>query len=269
MSDFSITHNPHIQKQVRKLGEIFRNELSETLGMVLGPLSSANDFEIVSVRNRITIGPKNGAIELTIDGEHRVNFVINYALSLSSDQAFLAVENSEFKVFPVASAQDKSFGPIIAFDFLRDPNARDIPTAHLNIDSNNSSTLNILKEAGNSRRTQARRRKVQGAGHSNSFSNLHGTERDIHIPVGGSRFRPCLEDVLEMLIVEFGVDHSGRDWRNALAKGRKRWRERQLFAAITDNPQVAAEKLRSLGYEVTWPDTSPEPTEVTQRLERF
>ena len=30
---------------------------------------------------------------------------------------------------------------------------------------------------------------------------------DLHFPVGGHRFRPCLEDVLEMLVTELGVDH--------------------------------------------------------------
>ena len=29
---------------------------------------------------------------------------------------------------------------------------------------------------------------------------------DLHIPLGGPRYRPCLEDLLEFLIVEFGLD---------------------------------------------------------------
>jgi hypothetical protein len=40
---------------------------------------------------------------------------------------------------------------------------------------------------------------------------------DLHFPVGGSRFRPSLEDVLDMLVRELGVDHEP-GWRDALAR---------------------------------------------------
>ncbi|MDQ1286067.1 MAG: hypothetical protein QG663_1493, partial [Thermodesulfobacteriota bacterium] len=47
----------------------------------------------------------------------------------------------------------------------------------------------------------------------------------VHIPIGGTRFRPCIEDVLQMLISEFGVDRIDQTWREALDKGRTRWRQ--------------------------------------------
>jgi hypothetical protein len=50
-----------------------------------------------------------------------------------------------------------------------------------------------------------------------ALANNHSVPamRELHFPVGGPRFRPCLEDVLEMLVVELGVDCSA-DAREAL-----------------------------------------------------
>jgi hypothetical protein len=87
---------------------------------------------------------------------------------------------------------------------------------------------------------------------------------DVHFPVGGHRFRPCLEDVLEMMMIEFGIDtlHGAG---NALHAGRGRWRVRQLAAAVSDDPLTAAAELERLGFEVI----PREGTEVSARLDRL
>jgi hypothetical protein len=55
----------------------------------------------------------------------------------------------------------------------------------------------------------------------------------LHLPVGGVRFRPSLEDVLEFAIRELGVEAlSG--WEDAIAEGQQRWRWVQLQAAVRD-----------------------------------
>lgn len=85
---------------------------------------------------------------------------------------------------------------------------------------------------------------------------------DLHFPVGGTRFRPCLEDVLEMLILEFGLQEDPEERSRSLAalrRGREAWRRRQLQAAIRDDPQSSAEQMRQLGYRVVWPGRDPEP----------
>ena len=71
---------------------------------------------------------------------------------------------------------------------------------------------------------------------------------DLHFPVGGSRFRPCLEDVLDMVVRELGVDHQS-DWRNALAVGRERWRRMQAAAVVRDASE-AIRVLEQLGYDI-------------------
>jgi hypothetical protein len=75
------------------------------------------------------------------------------------------------------------------------------------------------------------------------------------VPVGGPRMRPCIEDFLQMLIVEFGFD-AVDGWRRVIDDGRVLWRRRQLAAMIRDDAEYTAEVLRDrLGYEVTpqWP----------------
>jgi hypothetical protein len=72
---------------------------------------------------------------------------------------------------------------------------------------------------------------------------------DLHFPVGGSRFRPSLEDVLDMLVRELGVDHQP-EWHDALSAARERWRRVQVAAVVRDAPGEAISALAKLGYEV-------------------
>ena len=62
--------------------------------------------------------------------------------------------------------------------------------------------------------------------------------------------RPILEDFLEMLIHDIGVDH-GDDALEILAQQRAAWRTDQSRAIIASLPDVAAEVLRDAGYLVT------------------
>ncbi|WP_454050332.1 hypothetical protein [Cellulomonas sp. Marseille-Q8402] len=86
----------------------------------------------------------------------------------------------------------------------------------------------------------------------------------LHFPLGGHRFRPAFEDVLEMLVREFGLDT--RDgWEDAVRTGRERWRGTQLRAAVRDDPASAAAALGDLGYAVTAPAAAP-PGDQRDRL---
>lgn len=69
-------------------------------------------------------------------------------------------------------------------------------------------------------------------------------------PVGGRRFRPTLEDVIEFLIVEGLVDHRDK-WKDALNKTRQPYQELQLKAAVRRNQQLAIEALEMEGWTVT------------------
>ncbi|MDY5147642.1 hypothetical protein R6G73_01915 [Actinotignum sanguinis] len=57
---------------------------------------------------------------------------------------------------------------------------------------------------------------------------------DVHFPVGGRRFRPCLEEILLFVIDEFGVQCTPQA-RAALQQGMQKWEEIQLKAVVRDN----------------------------------
>ncbi len=65
----------------------------------------------------------------------------------------------------------------------------------------------------------------------------------LHFPVGGKRFRPCIEDFIEFLINERLV--AGREgWQRYVEAGRNRYQLIQLKAAIRRNPEVVEEYLK-------------------------
>ncbi len=76
---------------------------------------------------------------------------------------------------------------------------------------------------------------------------LRGLEK-FHIPVGGRRFRPSLEDFIEFLWAErlIGPLHNG--WQEVLAKHRSHWLDLQLQAAVRSDPITAIAQLEAMGY---------------------
>lgn len=142
---------------------------------------------------------------------------------------WLAVESSTFKV-----SLDIDRTPLVRFDFLRTSNTA--PSAHLQIHAQRGALSHLLSKADHD------------APHEMS---------KLHIPLGGSRYRPCLEDVLQFLIEECRVD-SLPGWREAVDEGRATWRRKQARAVARDFPVEAAETLISLGYSITPPPDVPE-----------
>ncbi len=89
----------------------------------------------------------------------------------------------------------------------------------------------------------------------------------MHIPVGGTRYRPCLEDFLEMLLREFNFD-ACPGWEAAVRSGRRRWRLLQTRAVVRDSPDTAAAVLGSLGYTVVPPPEGPRAPNEAALYER-
>lgn len=69
--------------------------------------------------------------------------------------------------------------------------------------------------------------------------------RDLHSPVGGRRFRPSLEDVVEMLVTE-GFVKARDGWRDVLEASRRAFQEGQLRAAVRQDPETARAELEIL-----------------------
>jgi hypothetical protein len=82
--------------------------------------------------------------------------------------------------------------------------------------------------------------------------------------MGSERFRPCIEDVIEFLILGCGFC-GGAHWRKIITTGRAKWRRLQARAVVRDCPGEAAEALIALGYGVTPPASG----EVPERIEKL
>jgi hypothetical protein len=65
----------------------------------------------------------------------------------------------------------------------------------------------------------------------------------LHLPVGGRRFRPALEDVIEFLITE-KLAEPRAGWREVLDQRRREWERIQLKAAVRNDLLAASEVLR-------------------------
>lgn len=75
----------------------------------------------------------------------------------------------------------------------------------------------------------------------------------LHLPVGGERFRPCVEDVLEFAARELGIDVI-EGWKSSVAEGRERWRRMQFRSTVRGLQEEAATVLREHGWTVIAPE---------------
>ncbi|MFD6524672.1 hypothetical protein [Isoptericola sp. NPDC060185] len=161
---------------------------------------------------------------------------------------------SEIKVFP---ATDGPARPLVRYDFVEDP-IGDVPAAHVQFHAPHPELEQAMTRADAGTRRGKQRKKRVDSGKSPEASELH-------FPVGGRRFRPCLEDVLEVLIVEFGI-RCVDGWRDALADSRERYRSIQLRAAVHDSPRHAIQELAQMGYRIEWTGEGQEPTGNAARM---
>jgi hypothetical protein len=91
---------------------------------------------------------------------------------------------------------------------------------------------------------------VQGL---NGHGRLKGLEK-FHIPVGGRRFRPSLEDFIEFLWAERLIPGLHDAWQEVLRRHRRNWLALQLRAAVRNDPDTAIAQLETMGYAITSSD---------------
>lgn len=218
----------------------FAQELTATIRATVE--MGCPDFEAALVGERVAVRqtPASGIV-LTVGGAHLVTLTAIYWFDWDRAGQFLAVHESSFKIY---ADPDMRREPLFRYEFERG-GAGDIPNAHIHVHGHRDALAYVMTMAG---RTTARgRRRAQAATHSDWPAMA-----DLHLPVGGDRFRPALEDILQLLIEELGVDCQD-GWRAALANGRQRWRELQTASVVRDSPDIAASVLHGLGYAITPP----------------
>lgn len=193
-------------------------------------------------------------IPLLVAGQPLLTLKVKYECALDGVDQYLAINESTFHVFP----GDKAAGePLLRYHYRR-TGSGDVPSAHLHVHAHRDATTHVMDGAGAATRRGKQRAK------STDVPRMH----ELHFPLGGHRFRPCLEDLLEMLVTEFGVDSTPMAI-SSLRTGREVWRRKQLRTVVRDDPSEAASVLRSIGFQVLWPNEAPLPAQHPTRFTDF
>lgn len=209
----------------------FAQEVQDTLNAVL-----VGDFEIVSRRvegrDRYIVQPRDGQpIPICVDGSHLADLVVAIFLDLDRTGRYLKAVRSDFKL---NSTLDRT--PLLRLEYLAD--MRKEPIAHWQFHAERGAFSQLLARAHAHRPEQVKK--------PHDLSS-------VHLPVGGERFRPCLEDFLQVLVVDCGID-CRTGWEETLRRGRESWRRRQLGSVVRDVPSEAVRVLREMGWECTPPE---------------
>jgi hypothetical protein len=148
-----------------------------------------------------------------------------YVLMADPEEEYLTVSKSQYGLY----ADDDRREMLVHWDYDRSPKNA-YAAAHVQVNGSCEHFDNL---------TQSQR----DAGRACPNRPL----RDFHFPVGGRRFRPTLEDVIEFLAVE-GLADTRPDWERAVQEHRNDWERRQLQAAVRRHPDVAISQLREDGH---------------------
>lgn len=179
-----------------------------------------------------------------VDGDHLADLGVSLYLDLDRSGRFLKTVRSDLVLHSVL---DRT--PLVRLDYRSD--MRSAPSAHWQIHAERGSFTHLLAHS-----------------HRHGRVNRPHDLSSLHFPVGGERFRPCLEDVLQFLVQECGVDHHDT-WEAAVSAGRARWRQRQLRSTVRDLPAEAADALRDLGWTVDAPSDSGNQMEKSSTLTQW
>jgi hypothetical protein len=147
---------------------------------------------------------------------------ISYRLSLDDSGNYLTVVSSYVGIYGSEDPQSLLFH----MDYERDK-PHGYPEAHLQVEGESHALASWHCVDGEQGRTL----------------------RDLHFPVGGRRYRPALEDVIEFLIVE-RLAEPRPGWKKLLDQSRDEFRRRQLRAAIRRDMETATKAVKDFGGSV-------------------
>jgi hypothetical protein len=226
----------------------FGEELQQLLDAVL-PYEEGTDPELRQVTvtaSRLAFAIEIGTakakeaqtVPLLRGGRRVAELFVLIRLVADSADRYPAVTKSKFEL-----RVDRH--PLLRLDFDREMHTA--PGCHWNVHAERGAITNLLVR--------------NNQDHSGELCKLH-------LPVGGARMRPCLEDLLQLLVEEFRFDAMAKA-RQAIEEGRIRWRRRQLAAMVRDDPEEAIRVLTDeLGYEVKSPASGARSAQL-DRLRRW
>jgi len=213
----------------------FAGEVSDLLSRSL-PNVPAIDVVVLENRFRIRLDgqtEKVGGIPLHVRGQHLAWLRVHFSCRADKTGEYLAIDSGSFWILSA-----RAVAPLFRFEFKYE--SRTAPHAHIQVHGERGALTHLLTRGGHDR--------------PHDMSALH-------LPTGGSRFRPSLEDVIQFLVAECGIDPI-EGWEEAVAEHRAHWRDIQTRAAARAMPEAAAAALETIGYTVTPPPGGhPEPGE--------
>ncbi len=204
----------------------------ETLQTVPGQV------QIVSkpMSEAISLKPVSHPIEFSqlVRGKPVLGIKLGYSVELDSKTKDLRVRTSSAAITLIQEKEK----PIIRLEFERDQG------------------LEPGKISARKHSRHAAHVHIHGTSADLSYIwGLHGrhAKRDLeslHIPVGGRRFRPTIEDLIEFLCQEEIINGIKPGGLKALEQGRTRWLAIQLTSTIRGNLPEAIKIIEAEGYTV-------------------
>ncbi|NVI89229.1 hypothetical protein [Actinomadura sp. BRA 177] len=243
---------PEDEDELRRQAEQFANELTNTVRGVVGrdtpPFQAV--YENGGRRLVITTFASDSElpppITITIGNVPRLELSLTLKGVWDGAKDYLAIEESKAAVRMAGGKAE----PLFRWEYIRHPKSN-IPGAHFQIHAHRDEVVYMLLTG-----RRANRRIKDRVNQLDSPRPRIPQLSNLHFPVGGPRFRPCLEDVLQFLVEEFGIDCE-ENWKKVLCEGRRGWRRMQTGVVVRDCPDEAVRVLRDLGYKIEEPDEKP------------
>lgn len=209
-----------LSRQARDFAKDLQSTLNATICSnvrivaVQRPSRELEVFTVGSGLSRQNLTQPEG-FPVRIDKKHaRLWMNLSYQVHLDHEQKYLTVSKSYCGIF---SDEDLKTA-LCHFDFEREK--EHYTAAHLQV-YGQSAALEALNRDGDRKRSLDK----------------------IHFPVGGKRFRPSLEDVIEFLVNERLAD-AREGWEQVVEEGRNRFHRSQLRAAMRRETALVEEFMR-------------------------
>lgn len=215
-----------LEREARDFAQVLQNTLNRTIctnviiKAALRPITDGGHvFTVGHGLSRSNLTQPTG-FPVRIDSRKpRIWMNLSYQVRADAEQRYLAVHSSYCGIF----ADENLESCLCHFDYERDK--EHYTSAHLQVHGD-SASLDALNRGSDRRRPLEK----------------------LHFPVGGKRYRPCLEDIIEFLVAERLADPLP-GYEQILEDGRALFQRNQLRAAMRRNPEVVKEFIDEQAHE--------------------
>lgn len=170
--------------------QAFAKRISDAVSAFVG---KTVPFKATSRGARFVVSDDTDGIVIPVGDGGTLALEVNYRCELDQSGHYLKVLSSKVAVY--AGSRPKG-DPLFRFEYVHDQ-GHGLPAGHLHVHAHRDQFTRVMTLAamsGAARRQVAPEAELEAARMSR-----------IHFPTGGHRFRPTLEDVLQMIEEEFGA----------------------------------------------------------------